>query len=178
MPNHRAGTHHLLRCEVPRSSLTVVRPALRFPLPIRTGPRRSQEAQKRLVSLDLVSGTRPALAGLPVRLSGPIPGDYLAWPLHERAVLLLGHPTGTYVTVSKMIPIPNRAPDRIRHVTLKTSDVIKACRHWPELTVLGYVHSHISDNPEPSLTDLAGLPDDWIGGVWFQGEITWYSRSA
>ena len=71
--------------------------------------------------------------------------------------------------VTDYVPVENSSPTPAESFAVKKSS-IEGIEY-----IVGYMHSHNSGSPEPSDTDLAGLPEGQIGAVWCDGDVRWYS---
>ena len=70
--------------------------------------------------------------------------------------------------VRDVLPVPNSHDNPNDHFGVLhghiTSDTI------------GAIHSHSDDAPFPSDHDLRGIPFNWIGAVYSNGELLWYMK--
>ena len=87
------------------------------------------------------------------------PEWWLRWPYAERCLLLLGYvKENGGVVISDWIPIANTHP-----------------KYKDRSDVVGVLHSHPGTlSARPSATDLLGLPDGLLGGVWSHGSVRWF----
>ena len=75
------------------------------------------------------------------------------------------------VVVTDYVPVENSSPTPGDFIVKKASLV--GINY-----IVGFMHSHDSDSPNPSPADLAGLPEGQVGAVWCDGELEWYTASG
>lgn len=103
----------------------------------------------------------------------PFPHRWFAdAPTQERIVLMTGQRrVGKYI-VTGFHRARNLAEDPCIDFAIGRKSVQAASHHGE---VIGCVHSHpMQFGPEPSDTDLIGIPAEWIGGVWQNRSVCWY----
>jgi proteasome lid subunit RPN8/RPN11 len=100
-----------------------------------------------------------------------IPHWWLDWPAHERCAWLLGTYDGSNALVTEMRPTRNYAADPRWDFLVRGSR-----RTMPNL--IGVLHTHPGGGVSPSPTDLAAIPSDMLGIVWWKGEWCAYTKEG
>lgn len=96
---------------------------------------------------------------------------HLLLPGQERCCALLGHAGGAWhdFIVRGYFLVDNAAPDPVEHYAVKGSSLNSAhwyARRYSLGDVIGVIHSHLPHHdPWPSVADVAGLREGWLGGV-------------
>ena len=103
----------------------------------------------------------------------PPPDDYLCVEA-ERVVAMQGvafEQAGKKfaVVVTDYVPVENSSSSPTETFAVKKSSLVGIDY------IVGFMHSHNSGSPEPSDTDLAGLPEGQVGAVWCDGGVRWYT---
>ena len=73
------------------------------------------------------------------------------------------------VVVTDYVPVENSSSSPTETFAVKKSSLVGIDY------IVGFMHSHNSGSPEPSDTDLAGLPEGQVGAVWCDGGVRWYT---
>lgn len=113
-----------------------------------------------------------------VLLRCPVPRHHFADLTAERVALMGGKVIGDdrYI-VTAMFCVPNSAEDPKNFFEVTRYDYRRAKRAAArkKIGIIGVMHTHLGDDEAlPSEEDLDGLPEEWVGGVWWRGQITWY----
>ena len=102
------------------------------------------------------------------------------WPFtgsfkDEEVYLLFGRAYGKYVSVFALCPVENGHPDPANFFKITKKQLVKA-QLDTECSLVGVVHRHPPQFPDPSGHDIKGLPTALLGAVWCEGEVSWYTN--
>lgn len=101
------------------------------------------------------------------------------WPFkgqfnYEEVFAMYGFKYGNYIVITDFVSLPNAHPDpRGKFVVLK-SDLASA----PPASsgrLIGFAHRHPPGLTRPSMGDIRGIPSHYVGAVWCEGHVEWYS---
>ncbi len=101
----------------------------------------------------------------------PTPDSYLSSKEPEVVLAMQGMWLGSFCFITNYVPINNSSSEPKEEFLIRKS-AIKGINN-----IVGYLHSHDVDFPNPSENDLIGLPECHIGVVWCDGKLNWYSRN-
>lgn len=105
-----------------------------------------------------------------------VPAECVSDPHAEQCLALVGWviADGTYV-VAEMIPVPNVAKDPANDFAVRRSSIERIEQFG--LNVIGVLHTHLAHHgPEPTDGDYDGIIEGWLGGVYKDGHISWYTK--
>ena len=74
------------------------------------------------------------------------------------------------VVVTHYVPVENSSSNPAETFSVMKSS-LQGINH-----IVGFMHSHDSDEYEPTHSDFAGLPQGQIGAVWCDGDVRWYTH--
>jgi proteasome lid subunit RPN8/RPN11 len=108
-------------------------------------------------------------------LHARVPERYLQQGPEEKCCLMLGSMYRKLWVVESFLKVPNRADNPCEDFLILRSDVPSEALQW----AVGVLHSHpMPGSPEPSDNDLTGLPEGWLGGVFYNGSVNWYTGNT
>lgn len=91
----------------------------------------------------------------------------------ETVKVLFGLRYGRYISITHIVEVPNRHSEPREHFAIYARDVKSYLED--KLVIVGVIHRHPPNLFNPSLNDIIGIKTGIIGGVWCEGDISWYT---
>ncbi len=118
-----------------------------------------------------------------IKVFGPVLNERYIYPFSrdftiEEVCAMFGFRYGPYVFISNLTKVDNSHPEPIDHFIVTASNVKKAHRDNKGLHLIGYIHTHPPELPEPSQNDIDGMPNTLLGAVWTPHTLTWYTNNG